>query len=775
MARTYPHLRFSREEPVTERRPSPPPRQEPPADPAAHGQTLLKNLQDNRQTPEEEPGFDDRRLFKIEVANGFDLKELEKIPGVEMVSQEEKTVVLAFASEKALDEFEALLSTLARGDKPKRKKLLHALKGFDQWTPENRTGWALGRYGLPEQPAPFLIDVELWPVGREQDRQELVEYFEQWLKDRDIVWSDRIHQPGLMMYRVRTDETGLDRLLRLRDVRTVDLPPRVGLERSLLSTDIQDLPKAPTPPDNAPGVVVLDSGLNTGHPLLAPAVGDSQDFRATGGDPSDEHGHGTHVAGIAVYGDVEDRLRQGSFVPGIRLFSGRILDRNNEADPEFVENHVEKAVRYFHETYGCRIFNLSYGDTNKPYRGGHVRGLAYTLDSLSRELGILFVVPTGNFAGDEDGPTDWLKEYPNYLLSETARLIDPAPALNALTVGSIARWDQSFPSQQYPESLEDFPIARRNQLSPFTRSGPSVGGAIKPELVAYGGNRAVNRHGYPVTRGLGELSLHRDSAAGRLFAEDIGTSFAAPHVTHLAARLLAEIPEASNNLLRAMLVAHARVPDEARTLIDDEENSRRLCGYGQIQPAALVQSLDDSVTLITEDQIPNKCHHFFELPIPENFWEGGRKRTREWTVALAHTPAVRTTRVDYRASRIFFQLVLATNLDEVASTFNKATLRDEFPGLREYASKRDLTSTSRGKGTVQASTWTIRQPGKNLKNQRIFIVVTRNDPPWGELLSSEKEPYALVVTMRERSDQTSTLYSRIQERLRVRERIRLRR
>lgn len=57
---------------------------------------------------------------------------------------------------------------------------------------------------------------------------------------------------------------------------------------------------------------------------------------------------------------------------------------------------MEEAVRYFVENYDCRIFNLSYGDPGRPYRGGRVSGLAVTLDALSRELGVLFVVPTGN-------------------------------------------------------------------------------------------------------------------------------------------------------------------------------------------------------------------------------------------------------------------------------------------------------------------------------------------------------------------------------------------
>jgi subtilase family protein len=116
------------------------------------------------------------------------------------------------------------------------------------------------------------------------------------------------------------------------------------------------------------------------------------------------------------------------------------------------------------------------------------------------------------------------------------------------------------------------PIARRDQPSPFTRRGPSVGGAIKPELMAYGGNWAVNErtaNRWTIKRGLGELSTCMDFAGGRLLAEDIGTSFAAPAVAHLAARILIDHPNASANLLRALLVAHARWTEAEETLLAD--------------------------------------------------------------------------------------------------------------------------------------------------------------------------------------------------------------
>ena len=86
-------------------------------------------------------------------------------------------------------------------------------------------------------------------------------------------------------------------------------------------------------------------------------------------------------------------IQRGQFVPMLRLFSGKVFKDDGTDQTEFVERSVEEAVKYFQSEYGCCVFNFSYGDLNKVYDGRHLRGLAYTLDHLSRTLGVLFVVP----------------------------------------------------------------------------------------------------------------------------------------------------------------------------------------------------------------------------------------------------------------------------------------------------------------------------------------------------------------------------------------------
>ena len=153
----------------------------------------------------------------------------------------------------------------------------------------------------------------------------------------------------------------------------------------MLCVDINQFPQVPAPTLDAPSIVVLDSGLTSNHPLIASTVGETQGFVEPDRSASDNlpHGHGTFVAGLALYGDIEANIRSGEFVPRLRLFSGKVFNDDGDDQHEFVERTVEEAVRYFFETYQCRVFNLSYGDLNKIYDGRHVRGLAYTLDRKS--------------------------------------------------------------------------------------------------------------------------------------------------------------------------------------------------------------------------------------------------------------------------------------------------------------------------------------------------------------------------------------------------------
>jgi len=761
----HPHLPLPRSEPVNERRTRNGFGKRGDLDTKRHGEQLAAELDAALTTPAQ-PGYDERRLLKLSV-EGISRDLFENIPGLELVSQEGKEVVLLFASKEGQREFRSRLRTMADGGQPTRQDILIAIHGVSFWTREDRLGLALRAEGVPAS-AEVIVDVELWPLEKRQtDRVQMIASFEAFCTTNAAEILDSVNQETLVLKRIRCSLGTLNRFLEHRDVRTVDLPPRVRLAESDLQISATALGTIPAPPTSAPVVAVLDSGVVTNHPLLAPAMGDAQSFLA-GRGPEDENGHGTAVAGLALYG--EALARKEPFVPLLRIVSGRITDEDaqSQATDKFLENQITEAVDAFLRDYGCRVFNLSFGDERKPFSGGRVRGLAATIDTLSRTRNVLFVVSAGNFRGGPSGEPKWKSDYPGYLLEEESRILDPAPALNALTVGSVARYDVPRGSQRYPEDPAHQSAVPAGFPSPFSRTGPGPGGAIKPDVVAFGGNYAVDlRVGERrLTNALlGEPAPAHDFVGGHMLRDFVGTSFAAPHVAHIAGRLLSEYPSASPNLLRALIVAHAAIPKEAHALGLETDDLRSLVGYGQPQRDRCLFSTERCVSLITEDRLPENRHHFYEVPLPPDFLIKGR-RHRAITVAIAHAPAVRTTRAGYRCSQFTFRLVAASSLNDLLKIYRKTTKDEREKEPKEFREP-SIGLQLRSKGTVQTATYDVKaSPTK----EKVFVVLTRTVPEWAGGLVPE-EPYALVVTLEDRSEQEVRYYTQLRATLRERVRV----
>ncbi len=176
--------------------------------------------------------------------------------------------------------------------------------------------------------------------------------------------------------------------------------------------------------------------------------------------------------------------------------------------------------------------------------------------------------------------------------------------------------------------------------------------------------------------------------------------------------------------------------------------------------------------LIAEARLANKRHHFYEIPIPDSFTAGPNKgRTREITIALAHCPPTRTTRLDYKAVRMVFKLVEGADLDAVSAMFDKATKDEDYENIPEMGTsqtRRAYGASRRSRGTVQAATWTL----KRARKQKLFVVITRNDQGWSDI--EDEEPYALTIRLSDRENEQARLYTQIQAQLQLRQRARLR-
>ncbi|MDD2037498.1 S8 family peptidase [Pseudomonas putida] len=783
---TYKHLSFERENLDNARRTKNPPKFAKRGDLHGHGQKLngyfatAAGIARQQIKSAENSPF----VLKLQYDGAMTFENLQK-HGLEFISQEGKQVCVVFATEQGLAVFQDHLNKLGvLGQTVSYKQILEAIEGIDAWSAEDRKSWALRHLGLPEGEG-FKLDVELWPhyVMNHPARIRLITGFEKWLEEAGIQTIHKLNYDSLVMYRVQASPAQANLLLNHSDVRLVDRIPQTGISYAQLNRDIAKVPgDIPQPAPDAARICILDSGINTNHPLLRSAIAESESF-VEDQDASDEVGHGTAVAGIALYGDVEACDRSNYWRPEFWLYNGKVMRKcpdtqNPIYDEHTVEATLTEAVEYF-VGLGCRIFNLSLGNSNAPYDGNHVRGLAYILDVLARKHNVLFVVSTGNFMGSSDPAVpinSWREEYPEYLLHESSVIIDPAPAMNVLTVGSIARHDATVDSQRYPE-IHQLAPSNENQPSPFTRHGPSVKGALKPELVAHGGNLACpvhfrNSQWKTEMRGLGVLTLNYQFQGNTLFKEICGTSFSAPYITYLAGRLLNEYPDASANLLRAMLVNHASLPSEVETTFPDEmrkgykgnkatynrEISRDVAGYGQVNESDLFRSSDHCVVLMCEETIEKDACQFFELPLPASYLRKSRG-LRELSVTLAYSPAVRTTRLDYLATQISYRLVKGKSLDEVQAHFNKDNQDEAETRNDDAATNRDISAQLRSRGTVQSSKWTFKQRNPE---EKWFVVVIRQDREWNHPDVLAEEPYALVVTVSDRDNEQAQLYTEIQ-------------
>lgn len=783
---TYKHLTIDRENLNNRRRTKNPPRFKKQGDLRGHGQklnayfaTAAADARKQLKSAENSPF-----VLKIRYDGAMTFENLQK-HGLEFISQEDKQLCVVFATEAGLAMFQEHLNKLGvAGQTVTYRQILEAIEGIDSWSAEDRKSWALRHIGLPDTDT-FKLDIELWPhhVANHPVRVRLCTAFEAWLAEVGVRTIHRLNFDSLVMYRVEVNMVQAEMMLNHGDVRLVDLIPQTGISYPQLNRDIAELPRnIPSPAQDAARVCILDSGINTNHPLLRAAMGESQSF-VRGQDEFDEAGHGTAVAGIALYGDVEACERSNFWRPEFWLYNGKVMRKclqthNAVYDEHTVEATLTEAVEHFVEL-GCRIFNLSLGNTNAPYDGTHIRGLAYILDVLARKHNVLFVVSTGNFRGSEDPLVpinSWREEYPEYLLHEQSVIIDPAPALNVLTVGSFARHNATYDSQRYPE-IHQLAPASESQPSPFTRHGPSVKGALKPELIAPGGNLACPMHQAgdqwkADMRGLGVLTLNHQFQGNTIFKEISGTSFSAPYITHLAGRLLNEYPEASANLLRAMLVNHASLPNEIESTFSDDlkeaykankatwqrDISRDVGGYGQVSESDLFRSSDHCVVLMCEEAIEKDSCQFYELPLPASYLRR-TKGIRELSVTLAYSPAVRTTRLDYLATQISYCLVKGESLEAVQKFFNHDN-QDEAKTRNDDATlNRDISAQLRSRGTVQSSRWTFKQRNPA---EKWFVVVTRQDKEWNHPDVLDKEPYALVVTVADRDNERAQLYTEIQ-------------
>jgi len=318
-----------------------------------------------------------------------------------------------------------------------------------------------------------------------------------------------------------------------------------------------------------------------------------------------------------------------------------------------------------------------------------------------------------------------------------------------------------------PEGVAVRPITRFAEPAPFTRIGPGVGGAMKPDFIDVGGTLIYDpvvgrlRGGEDVPEA-GVLTLHH-RFLDQLFVCGSGTSYSAPLVALKASSVISRLPGASANLVRALLCTAATVPTEARERLAPLGNGvvESVCGHGQADIERANFSDDSRVILYAEDELPLDHFAIYQVPIPDLFQtEPGRRAIR---VTLAFDPPVRHTRNDYAGVSMSFRLIRGVDPDLIFQHYRRRG-QDEGPVPdMEPRFNCDLVpgSRSREKGTLQTATVSF---SRNIEAYGdAYYLVVRCETGWATEVVEQR--FAVVVEVRH--DAQIQLYERLRQRVRL--------
>ena len=746
----------------------------------AHGATIeaeLNTLIASQQRKPRIANIDPALILKIRTAGPIDTDDWARVGLTVLASDPDKTLVL-FASDVELQEFRRRVAAYQAAPPagqlhPQYSGFVSAIEQVGEITPSDRIGEVLRSEGIvellqiPDQRQ--VLDVELWQVTADQALLFIsrVATRLQQLGGR-VINEYRGHAATLM--RIEADGAAIRSLLELPEILSIDRPPIPDIpDENAIVLTIDDVGEVSGADEGSLVIGVIDSGVTAAHPLFDGSVRGTFGVPGTLGD-SDEKGHGTPVAGIAVYGDIRQRLEIGMQAQ-FGLAAAKVVNaRGRFPDELLVPRQMEEAIRRLHDDFGCNVINISLGDRLR-LAGSKASAWAAVLDELARELDLVIVVSAGNNdRGILDGYGDEILElYPAYLLNPENRILEPATAINVLTVGSIAH--SNGMSIEDEDLVGVQPIAGPGQPSPFTRTGPGIAKIIKPDLVEFGGTAIFDGATQRVLGGdqrpaAGVLSLNARYLE-RLFTTCCGTSFASALTAHKAAILRQAFPEASANLTRALMALSAEIPEGTTDCLAnfDEEQIGRIAGNGLANVDFALNSDDNRVVLYREDSLPLDKFAVYEVPIPQIFQtESGLRRIR---VALAFMPPVRHTRYDYAGASMSFRLLRGTSSQDVFDHCRRWERGidgdDPFRLENRFDCKMKPGPQRRDRGTLQCATFVASTDISRYGNQ--YFLAVRCEGGWA---SNDIDELNFAVGVELRHEAQIALYQRIEERVRIR-------
>lgn len=457
---------------------------------------------------------------------------------------------------------------------------------------------------------------------------------------------------------------------------------------------------------------IFDSGVVQSSRFLDGSIIAHENPLGVNADPD----HGTFVASRIIYGDsLRDQVSAGTLTPDVKVLSVCVFPRDGlgnkiPVSTEQLMRIVRDTVERWHQE--IRVYNLSLNlfsedsTISSAITDDTINPLSAELDFLAKKYNILFVVTTGNYpAPKAPFPT---QAFPEYFNSEDTRICPPAESMLSITVGSISG----------RENMGS--MVKAGSPSPFTRRGPGFGSYRKPDITAHGGNYGLK---WTTDDDLSVAGIRFDMES---LAYGVGTSYAAPIITRLAAHLFSKFPNISAELVRAMLI-HFSTYKNTQNLENDL--LLNLIGNGCPDVEGLLHSNPWEQSFLYEGLIDYRKIVSIPFYIPEGLVKRSGKKVLRTKITVTFSPEtdrnlksgycksyLRTRLFKRNKNNEFVQVSSGSSLDTVTDAYSTIVRRDNhFSSEVSHGDWRlDIEQISR---------WSLRDP-----NTRYGVVISIIDP-----------------------------------------------
>ncbi len=356
-------------------------------------------------------------------------------------------------------------------------------------------------------------------------------------------------------------------------------------------------------------VTLLDTGVSRAHPLIQPALSvDDRHAANPAWGLEDLKGHGTEMAGLALFGDLTPKLHQANPVSVVnRLESVKLLP-DAGINPHHLLGVVTKQAINTVEQIGHRRRTFTLTTTtgeDTPHDGAptswstEVDRLAAGVSGDIKQQRLVLVS-----AGNTDNFTFGAGNYLDRCDHEDNEIESPAQAWNVLSVGAFTE-KTVLPDGEAAQALAPF-----GDLSPASRTASwSSHWPNKPDVVLEGGNWALSAMPPPMRHGwLSLLSTHHNYPV-RSFTFTFDTSAATALAAKDVTELWSDYPTLWPETVRGLYVSSARWTQQMRAHLPAQPNKGdyttlfQRYGYGVPDMARARRSASNALTLIVEDTI----------------------------------------------------------------------------------------------------------------------------------------------------------------------------